>query len=143
MPRSFLLLLALYWSLVPGWAAAGDTAAPSLEGTEWHLIKLGRRSIPHQEDRHRDPYLVFDGSRQRVAGFAGCNHVQGSYEREDEKLSIGTLASTRMSCSTGYELETYFLRTLGKVQAWRMKDGQLELLDADGKTLALFEAVAR
>ncbi len=137
----YIVLLLFLGCILPGWAAGQDGAA--LEGTEWHLLQLGKRSIPRQPDRRRDPYLVFDGNRQRVAGYAGCNHVQGSYEREGDRLAIGELTSTRMRCSTGYELETYFLRTLGRVQGWRMADGELELLDGEGEPIARFEAVER
>ncbi len=129
--------------LLAGASLAEQQPTASLQGTEWKLLKLGKRGIPHQEGRRRDPYLVFDAHDGRVKGFAGCNHVQGDYELEGERLRIGTLASTRMACSTGFELETYFLRTLEQVGGWRIDDGRLELLDGEGKRLALFEAVQR
>ncbi len=47
-----------------------------------------------------------------------------------------------MACVEGMEQEQHFLATLQQVARWQIKQEQLTLLDASGKPLARFEAVA-
>ncbi len=130
-------------ALLP-WSMVRAEGGPTLEGVKWRLVELGNRDIPKALAEERELYLVFDANQGqkagggRVAGFVGCNHVQGGYQRSGYALTFGRLASTRMACSTGYELETYLLRTLEKVRGWWIHDGALELLDQSGDVLARF-----
>ncbi len=142
MRRRDVLAVALL-GLGP-WSLVDAEGGPTLEGVKWRLVELGKRDIPKALAEERELYLIFDASQRktagegRVAGFVGCNHVQGGYQRSGYALRFGRLASTRMACSTGYELETYLLRTLERVRGWWIHDGALELLDQSGEVLARF-----
>ena len=107
-----------------------------LEGTEWKLVRLGKRAIPVQEGRRRDPYLVLSASDGQVRGFSGCNHFRGQYLLEGDRLTFGELAGTRMACATGMELETWFLRTLQNVRRWRIEGRELQLMDENERVIA-------
>jgi heat shock protein HslJ len=45
-----------------------------------------------------------------------------------------------MACATGMDVERDFLSTLDRVRAWRIENKTLDLLDADGRSVARFEA---
>jgi META domain len=47
-----------------------------------------------------------------------------------------------MACPTGMEQEQRFLRSVEKVERYRMRGSYLEMLDTAGAVIARFEAVA-
>ena len=55
------------------------------------------------------------------------------------RLSFGPLLSTKMACHPGMELEGRYFEALGKVDAWRIEDGELVLRGA-GAALRLHAA---
>ncbi len=86
--------------------------------------------------------LVLDADKHSVAGFSGCNRYSGSFTDEGDSthgtpLSFGPLASTMRACLDGGELERLYLDTLGRVDAYRMRDDKLELL-AGSEVVATF-----
>lgn len=66
----------------------------------------------------------------------------GGFELDDDKLRFGQMARTMMACPSGMEQEQRFLKTLIKVEHYRIHGSHLERLDAEGAVLARFEAVA-
>ena len=122
---------------------ASTPSGPELEGTEWELASLAG-SDAVQGAGGRAPDLLLDAEQQRAAGFSGCNRYFGGYQREGNPnhgspLSFGQLAGTLMACAEGDALERDYLQALSQVNAFRIVDGQLQLLQND-QVLATFNA---
>jgi heat shock protein HslJ len=79
------------------------------------------------------------GAEPRVMGTTGCNRFSGTYKLEKGgRLTVGTVAVTRMACAAEtMEVERRFLEALGRVNGFRIEDGELLLLE-HGWELARF-----
>jgi len=70
-----------------------------------------------------------------VAGLAGCNNYNGSYEVEGQAIRIGPLATTRKSCSDPegiMEQETEFLAALQGAVRFEALGDQMDMYFEDG-----------
>jgi heat shock protein HslJ len=76
----------------------------------------------------------------RIQGFAGCNRLIDSYELKGENLKFWRMASTRMACQNGMELETSFMQALESTAKWKIEGEHLELNDLNGALVARFES---
>jgi putative lipoprotein len=113
--------------------------AGSIVDLRWQLVELnGQPAATGAGGRAPDLSLASDG--QTAAGFSGCNRFTGSYELAETRLSFGPLASTRMACAEGMELEQQFLAALERAVHFSLQDGRLSLRDAEGRPLLRFEA---
>jgi heat shock protein HslJ len=72
-----------------------------------------------------DAFTITFGEDGKVTGTTDCNNFFGSYTLQDNQLSFGELASTKMYCEGSQE--TDFLRYLGEVQSYLIVDNQLVL----------------
>jgi putative lipoprotein len=120
-------------------APATVPTSPSFAGTHWTLITLGDRDIV-AASATREPHLTFAADSSRVSGSGGCNRVFGGYAMSGDSLSFSGVASTKMACATGMDIEAAFLPALSRVARWRIVDGKLELSDAAGTLVARFQA---
>ena len=119
----------------------GDSAPDeSLENTYWKLLRLGEFQIAAPE-KQREPHLIFHPASRRVSGSGGCNRITASFERQGDRLTLGSTVGTLMACPDGMETEKLFLEALGKTGRFRITRQHLELLDASGTVLADLEAV--
>ena len=116
-------------------APAPGATGPSLENITWNLVELD--GVPIQPTGERVPYLRLDGGQNRASGFAGCNRVSGAYELDGDKVRFPALISTKMACPD-LDLENGFMIALNVTNGWRITDGKLELLGAEGQVLARF-----
>jgi heat shock protein HslJ len=104
-------------------------------------VRLGDAALDAREPQ-RIPTLAFAPDAPRVSGSGGCNRISGAYEAAGDTLRFGPMAGTKMACVDGMELERRFLAALASVARYRIRDGRLELLDAEGKLLGQFEPMA-
>lgn len=79
----------------------------------------------------------------RIQGFGGCNGFTGAYTQNGNMLDIGTdgfqLATTLKACPPAVmDQETRFMEALGRVSAYRIEQGLLHLLDAEGSEILRF-----
>lgn len=133
-----LALLALAaCSAATGAAEAGSAPAASVTGREWRLAELGGRSAATGAGG-RPATLRLDGGR--ASGFAGCNSFSGSYLMAGSNLAMPALASTRMACAEGMELEREYLEALEATFSFRLTTQGLELLNIEKQVLARFTA---
>jgi heat shock protein HslJ len=123
--------------------AAADPCeeATSFETNQWTLVELGGKPVD-PAGLPREPYLEFLAEPRRVVGSGGCNRLTGEYHRDGERLSFKPLASTRMACVNGMDIEASFFAALDKVRAFRITGRRLELLGEGGETLAALKAAA-
>lgn len=120
----------------PGATAAADVYAPAAAETgakalalerAWSLIALEGTPVNVSTEAAR-PSLVFDGSAKRVSGMAGVNRFGGTYTLEGQTLKFGALVATKMAGPPELnELETRYLRALGRTNAWRIDGAELKL----------------
>jgi putative lipoprotein len=127
--------------LVRTGVSAASTA--QLENTYWKLLQLSDVQVRTPEGQ-REIHLVLqastDGSRH-VAGFSGCNRLIGGYTLDGERIAFEQMASTMMACEHGLESEQALHAALAEVTRWGIRGEQLDLFDAAGKRVALFESV--
>jgi putative lipoprotein len=129
-------------SLMMRMVAATTTSPPAaaggrgLEGTYWRAIELAGKPTPAQDPK-REAHLVFQPGG-RVTGSDGCNRLTGGYQRQDDALTFGQIAGTRMACSDSAEIEGAFQAALKGTARFRVASDRLELLDASGTRVAAF-----
>ena len=125
-------------------ACAGTTPPPlpmTLENAHWTLVSLGAGGAPIAKTQS-EPFLVFGPAPGRMSGSGGCNRLAGSYEQKGDKLTFGPIASTRMACAQGMEVEDALGTALSGTATLRIEGGRLELRDAAGVLLAEFQGHA-
>lgn len=119
--------------------AAAEQATASLDNTYWKLLTLNGKAVPRLD---KEAHIILQG-QGRLVGSGGCNRLMGSWKQDGSHLQIGQVAGTRMACrGAAASTESALLKMLGQVASWRIHGEQLELLDAKGKLLAQFQAVA-
>ncbi len=117
-------------------AAADATSSASLTGREWRLVELGGRPAGTGAGDRAATLRLEEG---RASGFAGCNGFGGGYDADGSRLTFSTLASTRMACEQGMQLERDYLAALEATRTFRLTPQGLELL-GEGGVLARFAA---
>lgn len=81
----------------------------------------------------RSPAFIEFSEDGRVGGDASCNRFSGGYEQSGTTLALDEVAATRRMCSeTLNDQELRVLQVLSRVAGWRIENGLLLLLDADG-----------
>lgn len=78
-----------------------------------------------------------------IGGSDGCHRYMSGYRLEDDRLTIGPIATTRIACrgpeAVAAQANVY-AAALGTVTGYRVEGRQLTLINADGKTAARFQA---
>ncbi|HEX9207032.1 MAG TPA: META domain-containing protein [Steroidobacteraceae bacterium] len=117
-------------------AMPGMTKSRSLDGTAWVLEDLaGRARVGGSR-----PTLQFTGDR--VSGSDGCNRYSGRYTVAQQAFKVvPPLATTQMACpgDIGEQARAY-VEALTTAGSYQVVDGQLQLLAANGKSVATFFA---
>jgi heat shock protein HslJ len=111
----------------------------ALEGSTW-LLESYLNLEGQQTERLPQTRVTINFADGEVNGSAGCNNYFGPYELNGNNLTIGPLGSTMMMCvqdDTAIQ-ETAYLANLGNVASYEIIDNQLQLLDADGQTVLVF-----
>jgi putative lipoprotein len=112
----------------------------TVENTYWKLTRLGGQRVGVAR-RPEEPHLVLHPDSRRLSASGGCNRFTGPYKLEGEQLRFGRIAGTLKACADAMDTEKEFLAALGQARKVRASRQQLQLLDADDKPLARFEAV--
>lgn len=122
----------------PGNATSAAEEAEQLIQS-WRLEVLRGKAVdpPGGKGMASRLHLMPDGEGW---GFGGCNQFSITYERQDGELSFGTITSTKVACPDMMDMERGFFAVLNKTRGYRIEDGRLELLDAQGATLARLQA---
>jgi putative lipoprotein len=111
----------------------------SLENTYWKLTDLDGSPV-RVANQQREPHFILHSANRSVAGSGGCNRLTGRYDVNGDRISLGRVASTMMACVDGMETEQAFLKALGRANRWRVTGQRLQLFDATGTQVAVFEA---
>lgn len=119
-------------------SAASDEVTFELTGTRWALFRLGDQEVKVSEGG-REAYIVLNSADDSVVGYAGCNRISSTHQTNDSQLHFGEVIATRMACDD-LPTETALLEAMKSTASWRISGSQLELLDAQQRSLATFEA---
>ena len=106
----------------------------TLVGMEWGAIAINNQSGGVVSLVIGTTVGATFGEDGQLAGFGGCNRVFGPYEVDGVSIRIGPLASGRMSCPEPegvMEQEAAYLAALERATTWTIRDGRLQLRDAD------------
>lgn len=133
-----------YWGLLLAWTApvlalAGETDMMALEGPTWRLASVvdadgEMQTVPEGVEATA---TFADGA---VSGSSGCNRFNAGYTTGGDRLTIERGMSTLMACPEPQEtVEKAFVAALEATQAYRVEDGRLAWLDAEGREIATFK----
>ena len=110
-----------------------------LLGRGLRILQIGEIEMGEAVGRSM-PLLLLDVSEEgepRFSATVGCNQMIGSYTLEEERLSFGAAASTRMACQSPLDAwEQALAGLLADTALWRSANGRVELLDDTGQILA-------
>ena len=115
----------------PGKNGCARADPVELENTHWKLTCLRGRAVVVGEGQG-EPHLVLRPERHQANGSGGCNRLFGGYRLEGRRISFSGIATTRMSCPAGMEIEGEFLRALAEAETWKISGPELDLFDAGG-----------
>jgi len=118
---------------------SGPQSTAQLENTYWKLMTLDGASMESPEGA-REIHFVMHSEGARVAGFAGCNQMMGTYQVTGAKISFSQMGGTLMACAHGMEQEQKFHQLFPRVAGWKIAGETLQLLDGAGAVLATFES---
>jgi heat shock protein HslJ len=111
-----------------------------LEGTHWHAIELAGNAISASEVKP-GAYLEFQ-TGGKVTGLDGCNRVTGIYKLSGDEVTFGPMAGTEKACLNTETIERGFRHAIHDAKKLKITGDRLELFDASGVKLAVFEARA-
>lgn len=113
----------------------------TMQNTRWELVEIMGKPVTKTETQRQGIFITFDGEKNRVNGFGGCNNFMGGFEiKEGNRIKFEQMASTMMACEN-MEMETTLMQTLQQVDNYTIKDNILSLNRARMAPLLKFTAV--
>ena len=109
--------------------------AKPLEGTVWHLVKMGGESVTLPDDSFN---IILN--ENGLGGRGACNSLLGQYATGDKfALRFSHLGSTKMLCPNNEALEMKLLQVLSKATHYDI-DYDMLMLMRNGEIIAVFKA---
>ena len=109
--------------------------AKPLEGTMWHLVKVGGESVSLPADEFN--IILNENS---LGGRGACNSLLGQYATGEKlELRFSSLGSTKMLCPHNEALEMKFIKILSQTTHYDIDYDMLMLLNK-GEIIAVFQA---
>lgn len=110
-------------------------SAKPLEGTMWHLVKMGGESYTFPADEFN---IILN--ENGLGGRGACNSLLGQYATGDKSaLRFSALGSTKMLCPHNEDLEMKMIQILSQTTHYSIEGDEL-VLKRDGEVLAVFKA---
>ena len=111
--------------------------AKPLEGTVWHLVKLGGESLTLPADSFN---IILN--ENGLGGRGACNSLLGQYATGDKlALRFSHLGSTKMLCPENEDLEMKMIQVLSQTTHYDI-DYDMLMLMQNGVVKAVFKAQA-
>ena len=125
----------------PTAAAPGpiQSVSLSLEGQTWKLVSyVDAGGVQKTPLENTTVTAIFD--KGQVTGNASCNSYFAPYQQDGDKLTISNAGSTMMAClAPGVMIqEAAYLEALQRAATFKINAGQLEIVDAKGKTILVY-----
>lgn len=106
-----------------------------LEGTMWHLVKMGGESYTFPADEFN---IILN--ENGLGGRGACNSLLGQYATGDKSdLRFSALGSTKMLCPHNEDLEMKMIQNLSQTTHYSIEGDEL-VLKRNGEVLAVFKA---
>ena len=129
-----------YINVWPGQNCERARGTAELTNTIWRIVRLGDDVLPRTLGR--EPRLMLRQNESRYSATVGCNQLIGAYTVEGTSLSFSRGAATKMACPPPLDrIEQMLVAALGETRTFRIYGETLELYDARGASLALFESL--
>ncbi len=126
--RAALALVVLLAACV----APGPPAEPFDQ--TWTLVEI--EGAPVAAPGRTTLLVARDG---KVSGEGGCNRYSGRAETSEDGVVFGPLLATKRACEPDVtRQEVRLFEGLRRTAAWRVENGMLTLLDAEGRALLRF-----
>lgn len=125
----------------------GQTGPPTgagnrpLQGTYWRATELAGKPLPPQDPK-REAHLLFAAGGS-LSGSDECNRIAGRYQLKGAAITFGQGVGTQMACLDAGGSEREFQAALKGATRFTIVGDRLELLDAIGGRLAVFNARAQ
>lgn len=78
---------------------------------------------------NKKPTITFDLTAKKVSGNSSCNNYNGTFKTENNHISFGPLASTKMACEGSGE--SVYFSTLEKITSFDVNGNTLTLIMGD------------
>ena len=109
--------------------------AKPLEGTAWHLVKVGGESVTLPSDSFN---IILN--ENGLGGRGACNSLLGQYATGDKfALRFSHLGSTKMLCPENEALEMTLIKILSQTTHYDI-DYDMLMLIKNGEIIAVFKA---
>ena len=109
--------------------------AKPLEGTVWHLVKVGGESLTLPTDEFN---IILN--ENGLGGRGACNSLLGQYATGDKyALRFSHLGSTKMLCPHNEALEMQLIKILSQTTHYDI-DYDMLMLMRNGEIIAVFQA---
>jgi copper homeostasis protein (lipoprotein) len=113
----------------------------ALVDTYWKVLRVGEITLGVAEGR-REPHMVLRSREGAYVATVGCNQLFGSFGLDGASLAFSQGASTMMVCAPPLDdWERALAGALAAAESWQTVGPGLELFDAGGASIALFQAV--
>jgi len=113
----------------------------SITSTPWRLQSFNNGKGAMVTSVATEKITAIFGEDGKVAGNAGCNDYNGSYEIDGNTITISPLASTRKMCSEPADVmntEQTFLQNMTNAATFSIENDMLTLFDNEGTKLLVF-----
>ena len=107
-----------------------------LDSTKWFLRSIHATDTPIIVTGER-AWLILNTAQSKAGGKGSCNSFGGKLQITGDSIDITNIFSTRMYCQDVQHIENAFLKNLGLVNRFEVKDERL-LLYKDTKLLLEF-----
>lgn len=107
--------------------------AESLKG-EWSLQSIDGKDVSSLFGEDRHPSIEFFAADNKIAGHAGCNRYNATYQLEGSVITVGPVASTRMACQH-MDGEYKFINALSETSSITVLDNTIIFSKAGKETL--------
>jgi len=114
---------------------ADSVSSVSITEKEWVAIELFGEKL-EELNAKRLPWMTL--SEGKITGNTSCNNMHGTYTMENEKITFGMIAATKMFCFDTKDIEANYLKAIAEVKTWKYEDGKLYFLDEKTQTIIVF-----
>lgn len=119
----------------------GNNYPNSLVEKHWKLKTINEKSVKMHEEQEREVFFRLRSDQNRVEGFSGCNHFQGTYSLEEQsKIRFNAMSSTKKACPNLHINEGEVFKIFELVDNYILVDDLLLFRTKDNRHLAEFEA---
>ena len=118
------------------------SAKVGITDNTWMLIELNGNPIKNDSSSQRIPQIVFRSAENKFNGNTGCNSMAGTYElKENNRILLTGIFSTKMACMNNMELESQFLNALDQADNYTLTGDTLILNKERMAPLARFKRI--